>query len=70
MASVAPNGTSTRKATVRRSTYLGSTARLHAELADGGTILVEMPARHAQVQTGDSVHVWWSKDDEIAGLRE
>jgi len=52
-------------AVVQRVTFLGNCVHLEAKSADGADCIVELPQRHCDFQSGETVHMWWHAADEF-----
>lgn len=52
-------------AVIQQSLFLGNCVQVEARLASGDLLLAEVPQRSADFTTGESVHVWWHRADEL-----
>lgn len=52
-------------AQVRHTMFLGNCIHIAAQLESGETFTAEVPLSHPTYQSGDTVRVWWSPQDEM-----
>ena len=52
-------------ARLERSTFLGNSIHLHAQLKDGGRCTAEVLRPDCEFRPGDEVHLWWHAADEL-----